>query len=84
MFASRVGSRAEVMHGTAEMTSGGLTKSQLGYNKTGEIVSLEKQKQAKKKSNPLSKFITKARKSKGKKFTPSPSTGTTAYKKLLK
>jgi hypothetical protein len=33
------GSRAQVMHGTAEKTSGGLTKSDLQYNKYGRIVS---------------------------------------------
>jgi len=32
-------SRAMVMHGTAVKTSGGLTKSQLKYNKQGKIVS---------------------------------------------
>ena len=30
---SLVGSRAQVMHGNAHKTSGGLTKSQLKYNK---------------------------------------------------
>lgn len=33
------GSRAQVMHGTLEKTSGGLTKSDLEYNKHGRIVS---------------------------------------------
>lgn len=33
------GTRAQVMHGTANKTSGGLTKSQLKYNKQGKIVS---------------------------------------------
>ena len=28
----RIGSRAQVMHGTAKMTSGGLTKKDLKYN----------------------------------------------------
>lgn len=37
-----VGSRAEVMHGTAKRTSGGLTKSDLKYNKRGLIVSRKK------------------------------------------
>lgn len=39
----RVGSRAKVMHGGAEMTSGGLRKSDLTYNKSGRIVSKKKQ-----------------------------------------
>ena len=34
-----VGSRAEVMHGTAKHTSGGLRKQHLTYNKRGKIVS---------------------------------------------
>jgi hypothetical protein len=36
------------MHGTAEKTSGGLTKSNLKYNKWGRIVSRRKSSQAKK------------------------------------
>ena len=35
----RVGSRAEVMHGNAKQTSGGLKKNDLIYNKQGKIVS---------------------------------------------
>jgi hypothetical protein len=44
-----IGSRAEVMHGTAHHTSGGLTKKDLKYNKAGRIVSVKKSKTAKKK-----------------------------------
>ena len=36
------GSRAEVMHGTAKKTSGGLVKGDLKYNKWGSIVSRRK------------------------------------------
>ncbi len=36
------GSRAEVFHGTAKKTTGGLTKSDLMKNKHGEIVSKKK------------------------------------------
>lgn len=43
-----VGSRAEVMHGTAHHTSGGLTKKHLKYNKWGRIVSVAKSLKAKK------------------------------------
>ena len=43
-----VGSRAQVMHGTAKKTSGGLTKSQLKYNKQGKIVSKKASTLAKK------------------------------------
>ena len=35
----RIGSRAQVMHGTAKMTGGGLKKKDLKYNKHGKIVS---------------------------------------------
>lgn len=43
----RVGSRAEVWHGTAFKTSGGLTKSHLIKNKAGRIVSKAKYNTAK-------------------------------------
>ena len=33
----RVGSRAQVMHGNAKMTGGGLRKKDLKYNKQGKI-----------------------------------------------
>ena len=42
------GSRAMVMHGTAKKTTGGLTKSQLKYNKQGKIVSKKASALAKK------------------------------------
>ena len=43
-----IGSRAQVMHGSAHHTSGGLTKKDLKYNKWGRIVSRKKSTQAKK------------------------------------
>lgn len=43
-----VGSRAEVMHHTADHTSGGLTVSDLKYNRWGRIVSRRKSASAKK------------------------------------
>ena len=46
-----IGSRANVMHGTAKKTSGGLTKSQLKYNKQGKIVSKKVSALAKKNNN---------------------------------
>jgi len=54
------GSRAMVMHGTAKKTSGGLTKSQLKYNKQGKIVS-KKASALAKKNNRLVKagYVTK-------------------------
>jgi len=44
----RVGSRAQVMHGNAKITSGGLTKKHLTYNNAGKIVSIKASKTAKK------------------------------------
>ena len=41
------GTRAQVMHGTALKTPGGLTKSQLKYNKQGRIVSKKRSARAK-------------------------------------
>ena len=41
------GSRAQVMHGTALHTSGGLTKKDLKKNKNGKIVSRKRSTQAK-------------------------------------
>jgi hypothetical protein len=38
-FENKIGSRAQVFHGTAEKTSGGLKKSDLKLTKRGEIVS---------------------------------------------
>jgi len=43
-----VGSRAEVWHGTAKHTSGGLHKNHLMMNKRGRIVSKKKHATAKK------------------------------------
>ena len=37
-----VGSRAQVMHGNAQKTAGGLSKGDLKYNKSGRIVSRKK------------------------------------------
>ena len=44
----RVGSRAQVMHGNAKMTGGGLKKKDLKYNKQGKIVSKKMSSMAKK------------------------------------
>jgi hypothetical protein len=44
----RVGSRAQVMHGNAKMTGGGLKKRDLKYNKQGKIVSKKMSQRAKK------------------------------------
>ena len=57
------GSRAQVMHGTADKTPGGLTKGDLKYNKAGRIVSRKKSMKAK-KENRLVKLGFKTRKGK--------------------
>ena len=59
----QIGSRAQVMHGTAHHTSGGLTKSDLKMNKWGRIVSRKKSMTAK-KDNRLVKMGFKTRKGK--------------------
>lgn len=46
--AATVGSRAQVAHGNAKKTSGGLTYKDLKYNKYGRIVSKKASKAAKK------------------------------------
>ena len=47
-FKKTIGTRAEVYHGTARRTSGGLTKNELMINKHGRIVSKRKHNTAKK------------------------------------
>ena len=59
-LSSNVGSRAQVMHGTAKKTSGGLEKEDLAYNKSGSIVSKKKSVEAKKSENGLLKLWRKA------------------------
>jgi len=49
------GSRAEVFHGNAKKTTGGLTKKDLMKNKHGQIVSRKKHMTAKKEKR-LEKF----------------------------
>jgi hypothetical protein len=60
-FKTIIGSRAEVWHGTAKHTSGGLTKSHLMKNKSGRIVSKKKHFSAK-RDNRLVKAGFKTRK----------------------
>ena len=48
VYEQLVGSRAQVHHGTAYKTSGGLKKSDLFYNKNGRVVSRKKHNSAKK------------------------------------
>jgi hypothetical protein len=57
------GSRAQVWHGTAYKTPGGLCKADLLFNKNGRIVSAKKHRTAK-KENRLRKYGYTARKGK--------------------
>lgn len=47
-----IGTRAQVWHGTAYKTTGGLTKSHLMKNKSGRIVSKSKHMSAKREETP--------------------------------
>ena len=83
-----VGSRAEVFHGTADQTSGGLMKKDL-MMKDGRIISKAASKASKKslKKNPkFQAFIEAAKKKNDDKgcFCLVPKEGTKAYKKIIK
>lgn len=83
-----IGSRAEVFHGNADNTSGGLAKKDL-MMKDGRIVSKAASKAAKKslKKNPkFQAFVDLAMKKADKKgsFGLVPSKNTKAYKKIIK
>ena len=62
------GSRAQVWHGTAKKTSGGLTKSHLMMNKHGRIVSRKKHASGKKTIKNLKKLGYVAKKGEFKLF----------------
>ena len=62
------GSRAQVWHGTAKKTSGGLTKSHLMMNKHGRIVSKKKHASGKKTIKNLKKLGYVAKKGEFKLF----------------
>lgn len=83
-----VGSRAEVFHGTADQTSGGLRKGDLKM-KDGRIISKAASKASKKslKKNPkFQAFIDAAKQKTESKgcFCLVPKEGTKAYKKIIK
>jgi hypothetical protein len=60
MHSQTVGTRAQVWHGTALKTSGGLTKKHLMMNKHGRIVSRKKHNTAKREKRLVKAgFITK-------------------------
>ena len=88
-----IGSRAQVWHGTAYKTTGGLTKSNIMKNKTGSIVSKSKHASAKRENRLVKagyvthkgkfgshKVVTKSRKSKKRRggAASTSTTGTTA------
>ena len=75
-----IGSRAMVMNGTCEKTSGGLKKNELKYNPNGKIVSKAASDRAKTNKN-LGVFLVK-KGSEG--FAKVPKKGTKAYKEILK
>ncbi len=71
-FDMLVGSRAQVMHGTAFKTGygkKGLKKSQLKMHR-GRVVSVKASKRAKSSKNPLSVYLKLAKTRRGKKFVP--------------
>ena len=78
------GSRAEVFHGAAEKTTGGLTKSDLFQNKYGEITSKKASKAAlERMEEEGKKAMVKVFKPKKSGFKLQPKAGTKAYKKLI-
>ena len=80
-----VGSRAEVWHGTAHHTSGGLTKQQLKKNKHGRIVS-KKMSASARKNNRLVKagWVTTKGKFGSKKIEKTPKKSKKSKKKKSK
>ena len=83
-----IGSRAEVFHGTADTTAGGLVKSDL-MMKDGRIISKAASKAAKnslKKNPKFQAFVELAKEKASKKgsFCLVPSKNTKAYKKIIK
>ena len=77
------GSRAQVWHGTAYKTTGGLTKSHLHYNKHGRVVSMKKHKTAKKEKR-LEKAGYKPKKGKFVAMRKSMKTNKTSKRKTRK
>ena len=81
-----VGSRAEVFHGTAAKTSGGLTQKDLMLDPNdGQIKSVAAHKAAlKRMEREGKKHLTKVFKPKKGKFALQPKEGTKEYKKKIK
>ena len=79
-----VGSRAEVWHGTAKKTYGGLTRADLMKNKHGRIVSIKKSNAGKKTIKRLKNLGFVAKKGEFKLFKKSDAKVTEAVKDLSK
>ena len=80
-----IGSRAEVFHGTAKHTAGGLVKKDLVQDKYGNIKSKAAVAAAKKRMKKEGKkAMVNVFKPKAGEFKLQPSEGTKAYKKLIK
>tara|TARA_B100001741_G_C16381439_1_gene518019 strand:- start:6 stop:263 length:258 start_codon:yes stop_codon:yes gene_type:complete len=79
------GSRAEVFHGTAMKTTGGLMKKDLEQDKYGRIISKAASKAAlARMKSEGKKAMVKVFKPKKSGFKLQPKSGTAAYKKLIK
>tara|TARA_B100000287_G_scaffold91317_1_gene83596 strand:+ start:29 stop:286 length:258 start_codon:yes stop_codon:yes gene_type:complete len=79
------GSRAEVFHGTAMKTTGGLMKNDLEQDKYGRIISKAASKAAlARMKSEGKKAMVKVFKPKKSGFKLQPKSGTAAYKKLIK
>ena len=86
MSTKPIGSRAEVFHGTADKTSGGLKKKDLMLDpKDGQIKSVAAHQAAlDRMKREGKKHLTKVFKPKKGKFTLQPKEGTKEYKKKMK
>lgn len=86
MSTKPIGSRAEVFHGTAERTSGGLTAKDLMLDaKDGQIKSVAAHQAAlDRMKREGKKHLTKVFKPKKGTFTLQPKEGTKEYKKKIK
>ena len=79
------GSRAEVFHGTAMKTTGGLMKKNLELDKYGKFISKAASKAAlARMKDEGKKAMVKVFKPKKSGFKLQPKSGTAAYKKLIK
>jgi len=85
MYSKTFGSRAEVFHGTAEKTTGGLAKKDLMMGKDGRIKSKAAHDAAiQRMKSEGKKAMVKVFKPKKGKFSLQPKAGTKAYEKKIK